>query len=211
MPQWKSPTKKYNSDDTEGTVTEIRLTDKESSNSNINNNRLYFYGNINDETALGWNKQLDDTSRNMKMMQVMYDLATPPPIYVYIQSNGGEIFASLSILGRFESIKSQGIEIYTIVDGFCASGATIISVGGSTRYIRKYSCMMIHQLSGGCWGTFSEMKDEQQNLDLLMEIIKDVYKERTLFTDQELQNILTHDLYLSSDECINLGLVDKII
>jgi ATP-dependent Clp protease, protease subunit len=209
MHQWKS-TPNYRNDEAEGAM-EIRIANGEPNGSQITGNRLYFYGDINGEVVLDWNRQLDDTSRNMKIMQTMYDLQTPPQLSIYIQSNGGEIFPALSVLGRIESLKNDGFEIRTIIDGFCASSATLISIGGSTRYIRKYSCMMIHQLSGGAWGTYSELKDEQQNIDLLMNTIRGVYNKNANIPESELNEILTHDLYLSAEECIAKKLVDKIL
>jgi ATP-dependent Clp protease, protease subunit len=212
MHKWITPVRKYKNDDSEGEITEIRMvSEKDSQSSQLNGNRLYFYGNINNEIVLDWNKQLDDTSRSMRIMQTMYDLEVPPPIYIYLQSNGGEIFAALSVLGRIESLKAQGFAIHTIVEGFCASAGTLISVGGTKRLIRKYSCMMIHQLSGGAWGKYSELKDEQQNLDLLMKTIQDIYKKYTKINKSDLNEILKHDIYLSAENSLEKNLVDGII
>lgn len=212
MPQWKSPRKSLlNNDEIESGVTEIQIASKDTSQTTLSANRLYFYGDINDESILGWNKQLDDASKQLRIIQTMYDLPTPPPIHIYIQSNGGEIFAALSTLGRLVNLKSKGFEIHTIVEGFCASGATLISVGGSKRYIRPYACMLIHQLSSEFWGTYEEFKDEQKNIDLIMNIIKKVYNDHTKFDLKTLNEILSHDLYLSATECLKKGLVDEIL
>lgn len=212
MPKWNSSRKYRNNDDSESSITEIRIADKDSSPSILTGNRLYFYGDITDESVLAWNKQLDDVSKNMKIIQTTYDLPTPPPLYVYIQSNGGDFFAALSTLGHLENLKKTGFEVHTIVEGFCASGATLISVGGNPRFIRKHSCMMIHQISSNFgWGTYQQFQDEHKNVELMMNMIIGVYKEYTTFNPKDLSEILTHDLYLSTEECLKKGLVDKII
>ena len=66
MHQWKS-TPNYRNDEAEGAM-EIRIANGEPNGSQITGNRLYFYGDINGEVVLDWNRQLDDTSRNMKIM-----------------------------------------------------------------------------------------------------------------------------------------------
>jgi len=211
MPQWKAPHKSKLNDECESGITEIQIANKDQSQSNVTANRLYFYGDITDDSVIGWNRQLDDVSKNLKVLQTMYDLSAPPPIHIYIQSNGGEIFAALSTLGRLIELRNKGFDIHTIVDGFCASGATLISVGGSKRFIRPYACMLIHQLSSEFWGTYEEFKDEKQNVDLIMTIIKKVYKDHTTLDPKELDEILTHDLYLSPQECLDKGLVDEVM
>jgi ATP-dependent protease ClpP protease subunit len=210
MAQWKAPRKHHN-DDNEGSITEIRLTERDSSPNSVIGNHLYFYGEITLESVLTWGRQLDDVSKNMKIIQTTYDLVAPPPIHIYIQSGGGEVFASLSILGRIESLVHNGFEIYTIVEGGCASGATLISVGGSRRFIRNHSCMMIHQISSDFWGTYQQFQDEQKNIELMMRLVKEVYNKYTVLTEKDLNDILTHDLYLSVEECIKKGLVDEVL
>lgn len=212
MPQWNSPSHKYRNDDNESSVTEIKIADKDTSSPITTSNRLYFYGDITDNSILNWNKQLDDVSRNMKIIQITYDFPVPPPIYIYIQSNGGELFASLSTLGRIKNLKENGFEIHTIVEGLCASGATLISIGGSRRFIRKHSSMMVHQISSTFWGgTYQQFQDEQKNVELMMSLIINVYQEYTKFDIKELGEILNHDLYLSTEECLKKGLVDKVL
>jgi ATP-dependent protease ClpP protease subunit len=70
---------------------------------------------------------------------------------------------------------------------------------------------MIHQLSGGIWGAFETIKDETHNMELLMKYIKNIYLEHTKISENDLVEILKHDTYLSSEECIKYGLVDEIV
>jgi len=61
------------------------------------------------------------------------------------------------------------------------------------------------------WGKYEEFKDEMQNLDKIMEMIKQVYKEYTKIPMSKLDEILKHDLWFEADECLEYGLVDEII
>lgn len=212
MPHWNLPRKSYRNDDAaDGAVTEIRIAEKDSSPSSMTNNRLYFYGDISEETALNWNKQLDELSKNLKVVQTIYELQNPPIIYIYIHSAGGDLFAALSVLGRIEQLKDKGFLVHTIVDGYCASAATLISIAGNKRFLQRHGCMLIHQLSSSFWGTYNQFQDEKRNVELMMEQIKVVYRTYTTFEEKDLNEILSHDIYLYKDECLKQGLIDEVL
>ena len=103
------------------------------------------------------------------------------------------------------------VPVETYVDGFSASAATFISVVGGRRFMSRNSYMLIHQLSSSLWGKYSEIEDEKKNLDLMMETIKNVYKEYTKVPMKKLDEILKHDLLWDANTCLKYGLVDEII
>jgi ATP-dependent Clp protease protease subunit len=70
---------------------------------------------------------------------------------------------------------------------------------------------LIHQLSSGFWGKFSEIEDEMKNLKKLTKMIKEVYLENTKITKKQLDKMLKHDLWLNAEEALEYGLVDEII
>jgi len=61
------------------------------------------------------------------------------------------------------------------------------------------------------WGKYEEFKDEMENLDKLMKIIKKIYLEKTKLSSKKLDQILKRDLIFNAKECLKYGLVDKII
>ena len=71
--------------------------------------------------------------------------------------------------------------------------------------------MLIHQLSGGNAGKYAEMKDENENLDVLMDFIVNHYLENTQISREELMQLLKRDLWLNSSTCLKYGLVDKVL
>ncbi len=71
--------------------------------------------------------------------------------------------------------------------------------------------MMIHQLSGGIWGNYEIIKEEYENMELLMTCIKKIYLEHTKIPESDLIEILKHDTYLNAEECVKYGLVDEIV
>ena len=71
--------------------------------------------------------------------------------------------------------------------------------------------MLIHQLSGGMWGKFSEMKDDMLNSEMLMTKIKSIYQEHAKIPKKVLDDILEHDIWWEAEKCLQYGLVDEII
>ncbi len=194
------------------TITNEEETDSSSvdrvKSSQLNSNELYLYSDISRESIFVLNKELNDMERNLKMLQITYKMKEPLPIYINICTDGGEIFPALSAVDR---IKSSTIPVYSIVEGSVASAGTLISVVAHRRFIRKNAFMLIHQVNGGIWGTYSEVKDENKNMQLLMNIIKNIYLKHSKFKEKELNSLLKHDLYLTAEECLKYGLVDEII
>jgi ATP-dependent protease ClpP protease subunit len=174
----------------------------------VGTNQIYFYDDINKTSIYNLNRQLDYVSKNLLLVGINYNLNEVPPIELYINSEGGEVFSALSAVDR---IISNNVPVHSYVEGMAASAATLLSVVAKKRYIRKNSFMLIHQINGGIWGNFSEVRDEVQNLELLMTSIKNIYLKYSNFDEEELDNLLKHDIYLSAEQCLEKNIVDEII
>lgn len=171
-------------------------------------NKIYFYTDISKDTTLTLNKQIDFVTKQMRILQINYDLPTPPPIELHICSDGGDVLASMA---SFDKILRNEVPIHTFVEGVVASAGTILSVAGARRFISRSSFMLIHQVSSGLWGNYMQFKDEMKNLELIMTLIEGVYLKRSKFKSKQLGNLLKHDLFLSAEQCLKHGLVDQII
>ena len=171
------------------------------------NNRIYFYGEVERNTVLSLNKALHKIS--VGLQNRANELSTVPGnIFLHINSPGGDIFDGFS---ASDYVRKSKVPVHTIIDGSCASAATFISVVAAKRYINENSFMLIHQLSSQAWGNYEHLKDEMQNLDLLMTTIKNIYKKHTKIPMKKLEEILKKDVWLTADEALKYGLVDEII
>ena len=174
----------------------------------INNNELYFYEGIHPNSILLLNKNINDLSRHMLITQITFDLPQPPHIKLHINSDGGEVFSALSLVDR---IRTSKVPIHSYAEGLVASAATLISVSCQKRYIRKNTILLIHQVRSWFEGTYEDFKDEKQNMDLIMKIVKDIYLTHTKFKEEELNELLKRDIYLNAEDAIRYGLADEII
>lgn len=182
--------------------------DKQKFVSVIDNNELYFYNDVNTDSALMINKTLSDLSRQLLIAKITFDLQETPHIKLHINSDGGEVFGALSIVDRIQSSK---VPIHSYAEGLVASASTLISVSCHKRYIRKNTILLIHQIRSWFEGTYEDFNDEKQNMDLMMKIIKDIYLKHTKFTEEELNTLLKRDIYLNAEDAIKYGLADEII
>ena len=189
-------------------VTKIISIEKQTTEASPQGNRIYFYSEVTRDSILTLNRQIDELSKQMKIIQFTYNLPEPPHIEIHMCSEGGDIFAAMSTVDK---IIDNPVPVDTYCEGIVASAGTLLSSVGHTRYITKSSCMLVHQVSSGLWGNYMQFKDEIKNLELIMNLIKGVYMKRTKFDNTELEELLSHDLYLGSDKCLEYGLVDKIL
>ena len=178
-----------------------------SSEVGISGSTIFYYTGIDKPNVLELNKHLHnlETTHLTRSLSLGVD---PAPIRVRINSGGGSIVAGVAGMDNIRTLK---VPVNTIIDGFCASAATFLSVVGSHRQITRNSFMLIHQLSTSFWGKYEEFEDEKKNLDLMMKMIRQIYREYTSIPKKELDKILKRDLMLDAEKCLKWGLVDEII
>lgn len=186
---------------------EVEKTEKDTTISPVSGNKIYFYSDVTRDSIYALNRQIDEVTKQLKIIQFTFNLSEPPPIELQISSEGGEVFSALSTVDK---ILNNKVPIYTHSEGIVASAATLISVVGKKRTISKNACMLVHQVSSSMWGNYQQFKDEMQNLDLIMKIIKNIYLNHTKFTEKDLEEMLGHDLCLEPNDCLKFGLVDEI-
>jgi ATP-dependent Clp protease protease subunit len=179
-----------------------------SGNVRVVENSIFFYTDVTEQSALDLNQALYEVDAKLKNTANFLGPDFTPHIKLRINSYGGSLFAGLAILDAIRNLKS---EVHTYVDGAAASAATIISIAGTKRFIGKNSMMLIHQLSTGNYGKYSELEDDMENNKRLMKMIKDIYKQYTKVPMKNIDEILKHDLWFDSAKCLEFGLVDKIM
>lgn len=182
------------------------------SNIRVSRDHIWFYDTITDESALDFNQTITDLAyeHTKYMVNGMFESSAPAPIWLHINSPGGILTAAISMIDTINRIK-HAVPIITIVEGRAASAATMLSMVGSHRVIRENSYMLVHQLSQGMWGTYTQIQDDMKNADKFMKDIKRLYKKHTKFPVLELNELLKHDLYLDAKTCKKYSIVDDII
>jgi ATP-dependent Clp endopeptidase proteolytic subunit ClpP len=172
-------------------------------------NRVYFYSEITRDSVLKLNKTLHGIS-NQVITQAIIVEGVQDKVFLHINSNGGELYAGLACVDHIINLKKK-VDVVSIVDGVAASAGSLISCVCSRRLMHKHSRILIHQLSGGVWGKYEELKDGMSNVHDEMKLIKEIYLEHTKIPKAKLNELLKHDIMFDSKTCLEYGLVDEII
>jgi len=173
----------------------------------ISGSTIFYYTGIDKPNVLELNKHLHNLEAK-HISEATRLGVDPAPIRVRLNSGGGLIVAGVAGMDNMRTLK---VPVNTIIDGFCASAATFLSVVGRHRQMTRNSFMLIHQLSTSFWGKYEEFEDEKKNLDLMMKMIKNIYREYTKIPEKKLDEILKRDLMLDANTCLKWRLVDEII
>jgi len=171
-------------------------------------NRVYFYSSVGEKEVFELVKILRAMDIEMQALALRLGVKEIP-IQLHIHSGGGDLFSGFAAVDTIESIKTP---IHTYVQGSVASAATLMSICGKERYMYKNSLMLIHQISSSMlYGKYHEFLDEVENQNLLMKKVKSIYKKKTKLKEKQLNEMLQHDLWLNAEQCLEYGLIDKIL
>jgi ATP-dependent protease ClpP protease subunit len=171
------------------------------------NNNIYFYGAVSESSTLQLKTKLEELDTHLQTIAIHYKIEAPP-IHLHIQSYGGSLLHTFYIMDVIKLLKTP---VYTYIDGFAASAATLMSVCGKRRFMTESSVMLVHQLSSGASGKFEEIKNEYSNLVEFMEIIKKTYLNYGNISSENLNELLKQDLWLNSAKSLEYGFIDEII
>ena len=171
---------------------------------------LYFHDSVDDNSVLRLMMDLRYLTEDMESELPKNEDGTYKPIWIYINSCGGNLMSGFNAMDEIANI-SKKFPIYTLIDGKAASAATLMSISGAKRYMKNNSFMLIHELSSGMMGKYSDMSETMQNMTMFMGKIKDAYKKYTHVPPDALDEILKHDIWWDSKTALDYGLVDEIV
>jgi ATP-dependent protease ClpP protease subunit len=172
----------------------------------LDKNHIYFYKDVTQESCLELNRKINDLNKELLKYSIEYDCPSPS-IYLHINSTGGDL---LSSFGTVDTILDSRVPIISIIEGCCASAASIIAMVCKKRYMTTHSFILIHQLSTSVSGKYQELKEDFENDTKFMEELCKLYKKHTKMTEKKIKQVLQHDLWWTSEMCIENGLVDGI-
>jgi len=168
---------------------------------------IYFYTDVDVASVSKLTRQLHKLET--KLLKKAVDLpGYTPQIRIFIRSDGGDVHAGFGVM---DQLRNSRVRVITVADGMCASAATLILFGGAVRTMKQHAVVLIHQMSiGGFWGTFSELKDEAENCERLMEMLRDVYASGTAIPKKRLKEFMQKDVHLTAAECLEYRIVHEL-
>lgn len=131
-------------------------------------------------------------------------------IKIYINSPGGSVSAGLAIYDTMQYVKP---DVSTICIGMAASMGAVILAGGAKgkRLSLPNSEVMIHQVMGGMEGQAADIKIHAEHILRVKEKLDKILVKHTAKTLSQIEKDTDRDNYMTPQEAINYGIIDKII
>lgn len=175
--------------------------------SEVKRNHLYLEGSITQENISDLLSEIDRVSYDIIKIKFQFDLEDIP-IYLHINSEGGEVHQAFRVVDK---IKRNPVKVVTIGDGFVGSAATFIMIAGHHRQSTPNTHFLIHQLSSGCQGKISDLKDSTKNCKRIQERIARYYTEWTKLDTKKVESMLRKEREFDAEKALEFGLVDELI
>lgn len=127
-------------------------------------------------------------------------------VQIFIHSNGGD--ADLGLMA-YDIVRNCPLQVETVVDGLCASAATLLFLAGDTRRMGDNASIMIHQAQVCVTqGKVEEIRADMHNLKDVNHKIIEIYKERSSMTRPQIKQHMKTDRAWSADEARSFGFVN---
>ncbi len=170
------------------------------------------YSRLLNERVIFLGEEVNSHTANVVVAQLLH-LAYENPdedIKLYINSPGGSVYDGLAIYDTMNFIKP---DVQTIGIGLQASmGAFLLSAGAKgKRAVLPNARVMIHQPSSGTRGKITDQEIDLREGLLLKEKLAQILSKNTGQDFEKLKNDMERDYWMSAEEAVEYGLVDKII
>lgn len=177
-----------------------------------NGERVYdIYSRLLKDRIIFIGGEIDDDLANAVISELLFlDSQSNDEISIYINSPGGSITAGMAIYDTMNFVKSP---ISTICVGMAASMASVLLACGDKgkRYILPNSEVMIHQPLGGVNGQATEIKIVADRILYLRGKLNKLLADKTGQNIKRIEKDTERDYYLTANEALDYGLVDKIL
>lgn len=156
--------------------------------------------------------QVEDHMADLIVAQLLFLESDDPDkdIYLYINSPGGVVTAGLAIYDTMQYIKP---DVCTLCLGQAASMGSFLLSGGAKgkRFALPNSSIMIHQPLGGFQGQATDIMIHARQTQRVKDTLNGIIAQNTGKSLEEVVEATERDNFLSAQEALEFGLIDKVI
>ena len=157
-------------------------------------------------------EDVTDVSASLVVAQLLFLESEDPnkDISLYINSPGGSVSAGLAIYDTMNYIKC---DVSTICIGMAASMGAFLLAGGAKgkRMALPNADVMIHQPSGGAQGQATEIKIVAEKILKTRKKLNEILAANTGQPLEVIERDTERDNYMTAEEAMAYGLIDKVI
>ena len=175
--------------------------------------RVYdIYSRLLKDRIIILSEDVNDVTASLVTAQLLFLESEDPgkDISLYINSPGGSVTAGMAIYDTMQFVKC---DVSTICLGMAASMGAFLLAGGTKgkRLILPNAKVMIHQPSGGAQGQATDVRIIAEEIDRTKKTLNRILAENTGKSVEEVSRDTERDFYMTAEEALAYGLVDKII
>ncbi len=170
------------------------------------------YSRLLSERIVFLGSEIDDHVANVVIAQLIHLESEDPDkdIFLYINSPGGLITATLAIYDTMQYVKC---DISTICIGQAASGAAVLLAAGAKgkRFGLPNSRVLIHQPHGGVQGQATDIDIQAREILRLLKVLDEILSRHTGQPLEKVQKDTERDFIMSADEAKEYGIIDEVV
>jgi ATP-dependent Clp protease protease subunit len=170
------------------------------------------YSRLLKERIIFLGEDVNPHTANLVVAQLLFLQSEDPKkdIFLYINSPGGSVYDGMAIYDTMQHIKC---DVQTVGIGLQASmGAFLLSSGTKgKRFVLPHSKIMIHQPSSGTRGKVSDMEIDLKESLAVRKLLNEILAKNTGQKLSQIEKDVDRDYWMTAEEAVKYGLVDKII
>ena len=155
---------------------------------------------------------IEDELANLVIAQMLFLEAEDPDkdLYLYINSPGGSVTATLAIYDTMQYVKPA---MSTICMGQAASGAALLLAAGTKgkRFALPHARIMIHQPLGGVQGQATDSDIQAREILRVRDELNRIFVLHTGQSMERIQRDTDRDFFMTPEQAKEYGIVDEVI
>lgn len=172
------------------------------------------YSRLLRERIIMLNGPVEDHMANLIVSQLLFLESESPDkdISLFINSPGGVVTAGMSIYDTMQFIRCD-VKTYVLGQA-CSMGSLLAQAGAKgKRFMLPNARHMIHQPSGGARGQATDMQIQVEEILKMKKTLTDIYVKHNSKgkTFEQLTADMERDKFMSAQEALDYGLIDRVI
>ncbi|MDD5041675.1 MAG: ATP-dependent Clp protease proteolytic subunit [Candidatus Peribacteraceae bacterium] len=175
--------------------------------------RVYdIYSRLLEDRVVFLGTQINDDVANSVIAQLLFleKENAKKDIILYVNSPGGQVTSTMAMYDTMQYVQA---DISTVCLGMAASGGAIILMGGAKgkRFALEHSEIMIHQPLGGTEGQATDIAIHADHIIQTKKLLNQMIAKHTGKTLEQVTSDTERDKFLSAEEALKYGLIDRIL
>lgn len=170
---------------------------------------IYIYGDIESDGYDWWTEEVIESETSAKHFREELARYPDADLNIYINSYGGSVFEGTAI---YNQLKRHNGKKIVYIDGFACSIASVIAMAGDEVIMPSNALMMIHNPWMYAVGNAAELRKAAEDLEVIGKANRTAYlnKAGEKLTEEELVQMMDAETWLTAEDCVRLGLADKL-